>query len=185
MRLRCALAGFSPTEARESRSMWLLTILTLLNAAANNKTLVLQARFDIFGFPVNIFDLLLGLAVIGLLFQKRSVFFPVDETPRIFTFLCWAFLLTLLAAGFMTFTNDAWMRGKVNQLRNFLSVPLSFLVGYLYLRRPRSATWLSYVYVFAGVASALMVLLYFTGQAETDNDALKNINLLRAVDYVS
>jgi hypothetical protein len=165
--------------------MWLLFILTILNAAANNKTVVLQFRFEVMGFPVNIFDVLLTLAAIGFLLQRRSTMFRVDRTPRIYMVLASGLVLTLLIGSLMAFGNEASVRSKLNQTRNFLTIPLTFLAGYMYLRRPRSGAWLSYFYVLAGVISATMILMYFAGKAESDEHSLGNINNLRAIDYVS
>jgi hypothetical protein len=165
--------------------MWLIFLLTLLNAAANNKTVVLQFRFDLFGFPVNIFDVLLAVALIGMLLQRRSGFFQVDRVPRAFTFIACGLLLTLLMGGALAFGNDTTARSKLNETRNFATLPITFIAGYMYLRRPRSAAWLSYFYVLAGIVSATMILLYFAGKAEADEHSLSNINLLRAIDYVS
>jgi hypothetical protein len=173
----------SDSEAKSR--MWLLFILNLLNAAANNKTLVLQFRFEVWGFPINIFDVLLAVLSIGILLQRRSTYFKVDRVPLVFMVVAAGLLLALLMGGALSFGNDTTVRNKLNETRNFATLPITFIAGYMYLRRPRSAAWLSYIYVLAGIASATMILLYFSGRAEADEHSLSNINALRAVNYIS
>jgi hypothetical protein len=161
--------------------MWLLIILTLVNAAANNKTFVLEYRFSLAGMPINVFDVLVAAATVFLLIKPRA---RHAYAERIHPALWW--ILCLFAAGgalglFGTLDNGAIRYDILNVTRNYISLPLTIILGYGLLPTQTSAKRFLNVQILAGIITALMILLFFRGQIGMVND----LNLLRTVEYIS
>ena len=135
--------------------MFFLIILTLLNAAANNKTVVLEYRWTpVAGMPVNVIDGLLGLGLILMLVRPTTYRFVTDRVHPAFKWV-----LVLFAGGAVggivgSFFNDASASDKMNITRNYLAMPISIILGYAFaalLRWLMVALLLTTVALIAGM----------------------------------
>jgi hypothetical protein len=108
-------------------------------------------------------------------------------TERAHPVLQWVFVLFIGAAvgGLVgSVMSGIGLRSTVTTLRNLLSLPIAVWLGYYLLLQPRSAERVCYVHVFAGIATALFVLLSFGRKAAVlSPDA--GTEMLRDVKYLA
>jgi len=163
--------------------MWFLFIITIINAAANNKSF-LDYRIGIGAFPVNGLDILLALGLIFVVVLPRFGRMPVPAMHPAYKWVVWLFVGGA-ACGFIGCAmSGADARDVTTAARNYLALPASIIIGYGLLHNMRSAKQYPYVHVLAGIISALMVLMFFSGQGE-NSAAAGNVNLLRTIDYIT
>ena len=162
--------------------MWFLYVLTFVNALAHNKTVALRYRIDV-GFPIGIFDALLGLGLLAAVVGHRN-FVRTDRTHPLLGWTVVLFAVAILAGAFGAFTSNADLRWILTALRNLATLPVCVVSGYYLLSGPRAARHYPYLQVFAGVGAALVVLLFFRSAA-ADPGSSRDINTLRAVAYVT
>lgn len=162
--------------------MWFLFLLTFLNAIAHNSGFVLRYRITVGGMPVSIFEALLGVGLLVALVARRNAV----PTYRVHPAMTWT--LVLFAAG--TFAgmlgaliSNAELRWMLTGMRNWVVLPISILIGYCLILAPRACTRFSYVQVWAGVATSVVILLFFHSRAAVDTTG--DVNRLRAIAYVS
>lgn len=160
--------------------MWFLLLLTFVNALAHNSNIALRYRINV-GFPVGIFDALLALGLLVAIVDRRN-FVATDRTHPLLGWIVIAFGAATLAGAFGAMSSNVELRWLLTAMRNWITMPMSVLIGYFLLPNPRSAGRFTYLHVLAGVGTALFILLFFRSKAQ---DSSGDINLLRAVAYVT
>jgi hypothetical protein len=164
--------------------MWYLLIISIVNAACDQKGVILVHRVEIFGLPINILDGLTFLGLLGVFLGgifKRSAS-PYPRHPLYPTLLV-LFALGTAAGTIGWQTNGAEVYGFSMELRNFTTFAIAIMMGHYYLKTPRSDVRFAYVHVLSGVLSAALILLFFVGAGATET-AVK-IETIRATQYVS
>jgi hypothetical protein len=167
--------------------MWLLVILSLVNASVNQKSFLLAYRLQIGGLPINIFDVLLIIAFLWACFAGRGA--RRMQTDRVHPLLPWIliFLFGALAVGSIigirNFTIGLSLRRYFTFIRDFACLPLGLVVGYRLLPHLRAAWSWRWVVILCGCVTAIMIILFFKGRGE-DLGITPNLDALRAEDYV-
>ena len=161
--------------------MWFLFILTFVNALANNNTFALRYRIEV-GFPVSVFDALMGLGVIVGLLNRRGAFYS-DRTHPLLYWTLGLFAAATIGGAIGGFTSGTELRWVLTAMRNLVTMPMCVLIGYCCLTDPKAASRYPYLQVWAGVGTALTVLIFFRSRAAESTTS--DINLLRAVAYVT
>src|SRR5258708_11877587 len=103
--------------------MWIIIIMTLLNAFGNNKTFVLENRIEVAGMPVNMFDGLAALGLIWIVVRPRGSRVPTD---RVHPVLFWTLIFYTMGLGsglLASVSNQATARDLFNTIHNYLSLP--------------------------------------------------------------
>jgi len=166
--------------------MVLLVLIMFINAAAGTHSVLFEYRATIAGMPVNAIDFLTVLAVpVAFVGSARYV-----QTERVHPLLPWLLGLWALSIaisavlGMGNLAHGLPLRTYVTQLRNFMTLPIGILIGYRLLRRPESMRIWPYIQVLCGAATALMVLLFFSDRAQTQQTG-EGITRLRTVDYAT
>jgi len=164
--------------------MWFLTILMLLNAWADQRSVVLEYRLEFENLPINIYDVALGLGVLVSLMRRRSSpdLAPTDRAHPLLKWIFGTSLLALAAGAVGIIGNGAYFREALPPLRSFVAIPLSVYLGYAFIKNMKSARWFMYVLVLAGLGAAVLNCLYFGSNAGTAASQ-SNLNILRAINY--
>lgn len=154
--------------------MWFLVVVILMNAALDQKAVMLKYRIELGSVPINLMDAALAVgalsALIGL-FLNRSRF--VTEKPHpAFVATIVLLLVTGVTGMIMAFYSGARMYDWLNGLRNLLNLPLTIAIGYYFLKAPRSTTRFAYLHVAAGVVSSFLILTFFTEMAASKVDRI-------------
>lgn len=163
--------------------MYILVPIIVLNAILNNRDFVNTYRLNIGGTPINLFDILLFVGL-ALAFFQRSRRYPTDAVhPLFLRGVMWLLIAAgcgCVAAGIY---QEFDLRTLVAQLRNFLVLPLSAILGYFMLNYPRGGKSYAFWTVVAGVGAAIFTMIYFRGQGERVTEQKFDINMLRTVEY--
>src|SRR3954471_5909774 len=163
--------------------MLFLTLFTLLNALAHNEGFALKYRLNPGGMPVGVFDLMLGLGVIWAVVGRRGAW-PTERAHPLMTWLIVLFSLGTFAGILGALIQNAELRWMMTGMRNFLVLPACAFIGYGLLLTPRSTVRFAQLQAWAGVGTALVILLFFHRHAVTST-ATTDLNTLRAVAYVA
>ena len=162
--------------------MWFLFLLTLINALAHNAGFALRYRIDVAGMPIGVFDFLLGLGVLVALVGRGGAW----PAGRLHPLMLWTMLLfgAATAGGIMgALLSNAELRWMMTGMRNWVSLGLSVYIGYNLLLQPRSVARFCYLHVIAGVATAVVILLFFHSAASSLGSQ-DSLNKLRTMAYV-
>jgi hypothetical protein len=157
--------------------MWMLILITLLNMTADNNAFVLTYRTTIGGFPVNVFDGLIILAV-AISFVSLLGRFQADCVHPLLKWILGASAITLIGASIVAASNHAMERYFLMVLRNFLTLPAAVYLGYAAMKRPSFARWFTYALVVGSLASAVLVI-HNAGSAGEDIEFGRSFDLLR------
>lgn len=163
--------------------MWLLILLTLVNALAHNEGFALKYRIDAGGLPIGVFDVLLGLGVLFAVIGRRNAY-PTDRAHPLLIWLVVLFSLGTLGGVLGAIVSNAELRWLMTGMRNFMALPAGIFIGYCLLLTPRSTTRFAQLQVWAGVGTAVVILLFFHSKA-TSLTAADSLNRLRAIAYVA
>lgn len=162
--------------------MILFAILMILNSTVPNE-LVLEYRWDLGPFPLNILDGLLLLVVIWHLFPSSKSF----RTDRIHPLQIWSITLLVLAVfiGIIGATaQGTGARQYVTAMRNLASIPAAMVVGYNVAKTPRSAKFMTYLWIFCSILSAIAVLLLVRSTSESvGTEVGKGFDELRQIRF--
>ena len=165
--------------------MIFLFILTAINALLNNTLVVSdEMRVVVAGFPINIIDFGILLALVGAMLPKGDHFFALD---RVHKAQVWVFAIMAVASvgAFVgSMGNGANVRQISTAARNLIEVPILAYLGYRHLARPKSAVTFCYLIVFAGVCAASRIIFTFRNEAEVIKDNA-DIMSVRVVQFVS
>jgi hypothetical protein len=132
--------------------MILFAILMLLNSTLPNE-LVLAYRFDLGPFPLNILDGLLLLVFLIQLFPSRHSF----RADRVHPLLIWSIVLLVIAIfiGVIGATAEGTgIRQYVTAMRNLSVLPASIFIGYSVAKTPKTAKFMTYLWVICSILSA-------------------------------
>ena len=170
--------------------MWLLVAITIINAWAHAEELVLVHRVQVAGVPLNIYDGLLAVGLLVVLFRRRNkpTYFRTDrEHPAL------AWIIALFAAavaggvlGWVWNRTDPYF--ALRTLRNLVGLPVSVVLGYFLIANLKVSGRIVYLHVIAGVGVAILIIGYFviTGRAvATTIGGAAGVDPLRTVEYVS
>src|SRR3954470_15696279 len=140
--------------------MWLLVILTFMNAALDQKGIVLVQRVFIAGLPINIIDGLTALAFIVALIVMFSTGRRTEGIPthRAFTASMVLGFLAAVGGSIGAAMVHAPLYAYASEVRNFASMPLAMFAAYYLLRTQRSSLRFSYVHVISGVLTAALIM---------------------------
>jgi hypothetical protein len=157
--------------------MWLLILITLLNMTADNDAFVLTYRTTIAGFPVNVFD---GLVIIAVVTSFIALFgrYPADRVHPLLKWIMATSAVTLIGASVVASSNLAMQRYFLMTFRNFLTLPAAVYLGYAAMKRPSFARWFTYALVVGSVASAVLVI-HSAGSAGENIEFGSSFDLLR------
>jgi hypothetical protein len=164
--------------------MWLLILLTLINAAVGSRGFLFDFRFSLVGMPVNIIDVMVFLGVFLAMFQPRSSL----RTPTHPLFK-WAVVLSVIGLlggavmGMANLSQGASVRNYVTYARNYLALPMGAMIGYRLLANARSVRVFPYVAAVAGCVTAVVMILTFRSRAARFGYG-SSIEVLRSIDYV-
>ena len=162
--------------------MWFILLLTFVNALAHNEGFALRYRVEMGGIPIGVFDVLLGLGVVvGLL--GRGGAWPTGRAHPLVVWILVLFGVGALGGVIGGVISNAELRWILTGLRNWVSLGTSVLIGYCLMLHPKSAQRLAYIYAFAGVGTAAVILLFFHSKA-TAAGADRSLASLRAISYV-
>ena len=163
--------------------MIFLAIFILLNAFANNFSVVNEYRVNVAGVPVNMFD---GLLIIGVLLAliRPTALSGYFRTPRMHPAMVACMVLFVLAffGGLIgAMNNGATARQVMTCARNFLAAPAGMYVAYVLTANFKSSRGFLHISVFAGIVVSFMIVLFFREKAVI----VKNVTNIRAIAYVS
>jgi hypothetical protein len=167
--------------------MWLLVILSLVNASVNSKSFLFQYRLNVAGMPVNPLDFLLLLCLIVAIFARGSRRIITSRPHPLFgptLALLTAGLIVGVVMGTRNLTRGLSLYEYVTIIRNFAVLPMGLIVGYRLVPHLRAAYFYRWVVLACGVITAIMIVLFFAGKGEQLGES-GNIDLLRALDYVA
>jgi len=165
--------------------MWLVIILTVLNAIMGHMASFAELRVTVAGLPINTIDglMFLGLALSPFWLRRASEW----GKHRLFAplmVLCGVSWVGGTAMGLIEFSrNHIELRELITYSRNFVAIPIGIFIGYSALTRYKSMRTFTYVAALSGCVTATLIVRYFVGHAG-EVGANKDINLLRTVDYV-
>jgi hypothetical protein len=162
--------------------MILFAILMLLNSTLPNE-LVLAYRFDLGPFPLNILDGLLLLVFLIQLFPSRHSF----RADRVHPLLIWSIVLLVIAIfiGVIGATAEGTgIRQYVTAMRNLSVLPASIFIGYSVAKTPKTAKFMTYLWVICSILSALAVLILVRSTSEAVGEEVgKGFDALRLIRY--
>lgn len=166
--------------------MWLIALISLLNACLNNRFVNSEGfRIDVAGLPINVYDVLLMVALVWSVLPASSSYF---RTGHVHKALIWAIALCFAALTLGTIAAianpDSLSRSVITTIRNFMMVPVCTWVGYRCTRNLNSALGYCYVVVLCGLFATGAILLDF-GAATESLKATSDITNVRIVQYVS
>jgi hypothetical protein len=168
--------------------MWLLVILSLINAAVGSQTFLFEYRWQIAGMPVNILDILLILGVIiGLGVGKGEKRIKTERPHRLLLPILIVFSVAILVGivgGIRNLSYGLTAQRLVTYIRDFAVLPMGVFVGYQLVPRLKSAYFYRYVVVAAGCLTALAIFLFFRERGEEFGIG-SSLESLRTVDYVT
>jgi hypothetical protein len=164
--------------------MWflvpLLVILVLINW-----TVVLEHRWTVGGFPLNVFDGVLAVGVLLALIPFKGGKTSVAHTRT--HPLLWPILVVFGAAiafGFVTSASTlAEPRWIITDARNMVALPLSVFIGYRLTLSFSTCKWLIWTAIGAGAAVGIEAALSFIQNGQQVY-SLKSVNVLRETQYV-
>lgn len=164
--------------------MWFLVILTLLNASLPHWSFVLENRIQIAGMPVSIFDGLLafGLLLVLLRRSQSARVFRADRVHPAQTIAVLLFLLGTVAGVIGSILGEYDPRRSIPETRDFLSLPLSMIIGYSLLANLRSAARFPYAQALAGLCTAVLIMAFFTDRAQQMSSD-SGLDMLRSLEY--
>jgi hypothetical protein len=166
--------------------MIFLVLMTLLSGSLSNLTLINTLSYNVGGVPINILDALLLLGLIRAIFVRSP---PQYYSPSGNTFLTVTLVLFGLAAVGGTYR---WLAGPyfidsvwfMRCLRHYCTLPIAIFLGYALIRTPKAAGWYIASNVIAGIASAILIFVFFRDKAESLGGAeVHDVNMLRTVQY--
>jgi hypothetical protein len=162
--------------------MILFAILMLLNATVPNE-LVLDYRLDIGPFPLNILDGLLILVFIAQLVPSRNSF----RADRVHPLLIWSIVLLVISIfiGVIGATAEGTgIRKYVTAMRNLAVLPAAIFIGYTVAKTPKSAKFMTYLWILCSILSAVAVLILVRSTSESvGTEVGKGFDELRQIRY--
>jgi hypothetical protein len=166
--------------------MWFLVILTFMNAALDQKGIVLVQRISFFGLPINIMDASTAVAFVVAIFAMLSRGRRHEGVPAHPAFIAAMVLgfLALVGGSIGAAMVHAPLYAYASEVRNFASFPISMFTAYYLLKSPRSSLRFSYVHVISGVLTAALIMIFFLGKSAEEANRMA-IDQVRALQYVS
>jgi hypothetical protein len=168
--------------------MWTLVLLTLINACVPNQTLIHEMVIKIGGIPINTLDWALVIAAVVAAFYPRAQKFQADQVHPLLWWLTALFFLGTVMGSIRAFSGPYQIEipWYMRNVRHYAAFPVSLVLGYALLPRPKSGRSFTYTMILAGILTSTMIVLFFKNRGEelagTD---FNNINELRTIDYVT
>lgn len=161
--------------------MWLVALITILNACLNNDWSNDTARIQIAGLPVNIFDFALVIAFLWTFLPGLSTF-ATTRVSRValVTLLCSVSALTIGVLNSLTLMVPG--RSVITDARNFGMVFLAVFIGYRATRTLSSALFYCYVVILSGVLVSSIIPFDFAHGAETLTRG-QQVDSVRIIQY--
>jgi O-antigen ligase len=162
----------------------LAAFITILNALANNRDVVLEYRIKIGGLPINGFDILLLVGGLVSLWRAGKIRTRGTSLSLLFWTITSAYFAAALFSSISALSQGTPARFWVTAARNYLALPASALIGYELLSRSREWRRFVWIVIGAGVSVSFVVFEYFLARgAELSPD--DSINFVRTVQYVT
>jgi hypothetical protein len=157
----------------------LFALLMLVNYAADKEKFLFAYRFSVAGMPVNVLDVLMGVACLFAPFAIRKARIPGEQTHR---GLKWTLAMTT-AGCLVGFGGGAAagveVRYVIDMTRNVAALALSVFIGYYAVSNLRQARWAALVVIVSSAASAFFVLLFLRESAEALSWSGTSFHMLR------
>jgi hypothetical protein len=145
--------------------------------------LVLTYRLDIGAFPLNILDGLLLVVFFAQLFPSRNSF----RADRVHPLLIWSIVLLVIAIfiGVIGATAEGTgIRQYVTAMRNLSVLPQAIFVGYSVAKTPRSAKFMTYLWIICSILSGIVVLILVRSTSQSVGEEVgKGFDALRQIRY--
>ena len=169
--------------------MWMLLILVLVTAAANDRGWAYPLRFQIGAVSFNFFLIVLMLALLvaivrGAHYQSQ---YPTHRPHPLFWTTLMLFVAAFMAgsAGMMISNPTLIMYKEVGfGVRDFVALPLAVFIGYRLIATPDSARRFGYVMLAGGLAVSFVVVLSLFVKSQSLS-ASANINEFRTNAYLA
>jgi hypothetical protein len=159
----------------------IFALLMLLNYATDKERFLFAYRFDVFGMPINVLDVLVGLGLVALpmVWHKRS--FMTETTHRALWWMVGLLVVAMVSGGVMGFVVGAEPREIAVMLRNVMNLVAGLLIGYAAISTMKQATRAGYVVLVSSVLSACTAIIFLQESTETLGYIGSTFNNLRSV----
>jgi hypothetical protein len=167
--------------------MWLLVIISLVNAAVGSRSFLFEYRLQLAGMPINILDFLLILGFAIAIFKGNSEKRMLATPHPLLRPMLIVFAIALLAGVIVGVRNLSFglsLKRLATYIRDFAVLPMGVVVGYQLVPRLKSAYFYRYVVIVSGLLTAIVVLVFFKGKGE-EFGVGSNLETLRTIDYVT
>jgi O-antigen ligase len=169
--------------------MLIIILITLLSGCLPNEWLINGLRVPIGGVPINIVDVLLAVGVVGAVFARTAPQYKPPSVHPLFTVTLILFVIAGITASFRAFTNAQHVIAQPWYLRcarHYLTMPAALVIGYAYVRTPRSAMATIVTHIIAGVAAAVLIAVFFHSKTtEYSGYDVASVNVFRTTQYVT
>lgn len=166
--------------------MWFLFIITVLNAACDQQGIILEHRVKLGPLPVNLIDgtLIAGLLLAVVGFSASKSRFVSDKAHSLFLTILIVSTIAGCAGLAVGMTRAPSVYDLVSGMNHFIALPLSIVLGYYFLKGPRSVHWFPHLHVLGGVLCAGLITFFFFGKA-SGQGASQSIEAVRVVSFIS
>lgn len=168
--------------------MWLLVLLTLLNASLPNDIIIEVLRITPGGIPINILDILLILGLVVSIAYPSNLKFPADHLHPLLWPTVGLFIAAILISSIQTYTGQyhVLVGYYMRTVRHYAAFPAALVLGYCLLPTPKAAKFFTYVMILSGFITAILIILFFKGKGEElSGMEIKGVNALRTIAYVT
>jgi hypothetical protein len=160
----------------------IFALLMLVNYATDREKFLFAYRFDVFGMPINVLDVLIGVGLVAvpLVWHKRS--FMTETTHRALWWTVGLLVVAAMGGGVMGFFVGADPREMAVMARNVMNLAAGLLVGYAAVSTMKQVTWAGYVILLSSFLSACTAIIFLRDSTETLGYIGSTFNNLRSVN---
>jgi|SRR5688572_8306399 hypothetical protein len=172
--------------------MWMLILITFVNAVLHQQGIQNVYRLNIGIIQLGIIDVVMGMGILyALVFGSniRGQFPTLRSHPTVVWIVGMMFVGTFFGL-LMGVVNGSMPKFFLSSAREFVAVPLCFLVGYRLVGTPKNVRTIARFMLIAGACTATM--LFWSFGEKTEEAALKgHLNMVRGIishynaDYAS
>jgi hypothetical protein len=156
------------------------TLLMVLNYATDRERFLFAYRFDVFGMPINVLDVLVAIGLVLLPFSWRRRAYATETTHAALKWTVGALVVAWISGTVMGFLIGADVREVVAMGRNVLNLAFAHLLGYAAVSTLSQVKWAGYVILLSSFLSAGAALLFMRDSTETLNYVGSTFHTLRS-----
>jgi hypothetical protein len=166
--------------------MWLLWVITILNALLSQKDFVNVYRVEIGVAQIGVLEVLAAFSLVYTLVKGSEY---AAKYPTLRTSPTLVLVMVLYGLGFLSgvvgaFLNGVGPKDMLVGIREFTMYPIAMFIGYRLLATPQSNLKFIKAMLLGGVIASTMMVINFGSNAETAGRR-EAFDVLRNVQYVS